>query len=403
MTVDIPCTMGDAMDVANEPDSLSFSQARAFIKSKFINFHKILDNTESELLTELELLEDTNKPELDHVRSDLVRLRGVVSSLDESLGTNTLKIFLDEQKSVWKRQILGFERSVELLTHVTLNFSDIENSIRNVIKVVPFWSKAKFRTELEPVLELEPELGEDWYVVCNKWFSEFTDSINLTNPQQNDSWEFPVKIPIQKDETNYHANTNWLAREDNNTRLLHSKAWGMLLAFNGLSPGSIPIKRQSYLNETTNKIEVPKHPTKHKCTIGHIDGNNRFSFEFEIGTFPYETSEDILNKLKGFSTLFTDYPPIIYTLNNTDTISCDGNYVCYTVTNITIPAPAPAHYHVYGQPSPYPYGVPAITTYPMPTRFSIPDSKLPVSVIDKIFLVIIPDSKGKNPFQVYRQ
>ena len=151
-----------------------------------------------------------------------------------------------------------------MLSHVTLQFS--ENFVENLIKIVPFWSKAEFRTELEPVLKLEPNLGEDWYIVSDEWFSEFTSSINLTNPQQNDSWEFPVMIPIQTDDTN-------------NVKLLHSKAWDMLLAFNGFSPGSIPIKRQTYLNETTNMIYVPIRTTVHKCTIGHNGGNNKFSFK----------------------------------------------------------------------------------------------------------------------------
>ena len=70
-----------------------------------------MDDKESELLAELELLEKTNKPELNHVRSDLVRLRGVVDSLDESLGTNTLKVFLGKQKSLCEEQIQELVRS----------------------------------------------------------------------------------------------------------------------------------------------------------------------------------------------------------------------------------------------------------------------------------------------------
>ena len=305
-------------EIPTKENILTIPEARESIKDKFATYHKLLDDKESELLAELELLEETNKPELNHVRSDLVRLRGVVDSLDESLGTNTLKVFLDEQKSVWKRQILGFDRSIELLSNVTVNFSDIEISIRNVIKVVPFWSKAKFRTELQPVLEMEPQLGEDWYFVSKEWFSEFTTSINLTDPQQNDSWEFPVKIPIQ-------------TTCGTNSKLLHSKAWDMLLAFNGLSSVSIPIKRQSYLDGTTNRIEVPILATKHKCIIGHNYGDNKFSLECEIGTFPFETTQDILKKLSGFSSLFTCYPPVIYTFDNTDTISYTLNYIRYRV------------------------------------------------------------------------
>ena len=376
---------------------LTISEARNRLKDRFVGYHKLLDDKETELLAELESLEETNKPELDHVRNDLVRLRGVVDSLDESLGTNTLRVFLDEQKSVWETQILSFNRSVELLSRVTLNFTDIENSIRNTIKVIPFWSKSKFRTELQSVLELEPQLEEDWYVVSNKWFSEFTNSINLSNPQQNDSWEFPLNIPIQTEEQNQfglgmaHGSSQDQFKSDN-TRLLHSKAWDMLLAFNDLSPGSIPIKRQSYLNKTTNKIEVPIHTTKHKCTIGHNYGNNRFNFEFEIGTFPNETSEDILNKLSGFSTLFTDYPPIIYTFANTNTIKCDN--MNYTVTKPPVQILKQKRYSHKEQPEYLGLKIqPKI----------IQDAKPFVSVKDKIFLVTIPDSNGNNPFQVASQ
>ena len=307
-------------------DILTISEARNRIKDRFVGYHKLLDDKETELLTELESLEVTNKPELDLVRSDLVRLRGVVDSFDKSLGTNTLKLFLDEQKSIWEEEIQEMERSESLLSHVKLNISD-KHFVENLIKVNTFLSKAKFRTKLAPLLELEPKLGEDWFLVSEEWFSEFTNSINLTDPQSNDSWEFPVKIPIQT---------------TNCTKQLHSKAWDMLLAFNGLSPGSIPVKRQSYLNETTNMFEIPMHTTKHKCTIEHNDGKIKFSLDCEIETFPFETYEDILNKLSGFYTIFTEHTPILHTISTvhslfflsrrkavpvTNTESCVGNIV----------------------------------------------------------------------------
>ena len=165
----IPST-GVTPSVSTKEDTLTIPEARECIKTKFATYHKLLDEKESELLTELQQLEETNKPELGHVRSDLVRLRGVVSSLDESLGTQSLKQFREEQKKVCKEHVLHFERSERLLSHVKLKFS--ENFVENLIRIIPFWSKAKFRTELQPVLELEPKLGEDWYVVSDEWFSE---------------------------------------------------------------------------------------------------------------------------------------------------------------------------------------------------------------------------------------
>ena len=80
-----------------EDDTLTIPEARECIKTKFATYHKLLDEKESELLAELELLEETNKPEIKLVVSDLVKLRGVVDSLDGSLGTQSLKQFHEEQ------------------------------------------------------------------------------------------------------------------------------------------------------------------------------------------------------------------------------------------------------------------------------------------------------------------
>ena len=359
------------LDVApnrpTEDDALTIPEARECIKTKFATYHKLLDEKESELLAELELLEETNKPEIKHVRSDLVRLRGVVESFDGSLGTQSLKKFREEQKKLCKEHVLHFDRSERLLSHVKLKLS--ENFVENLIQIVPFWSNAKFRTELQPVLKLEPKLGEDWYVVSDEWFSEFTSSINLTNPQQNDKLEFPVKIPIQT--------------SGSSVEVLHSKAWDMLLAFNGLSPDSIPIKRQTFLNETTNKIEVPTQPTEHKCTIGHNFGNTKFSIECEIETFPYDTYEDILNTLSGFSTLFIKHTPILYVFDNTSTLLCNTpNYTQYTVN-----VPNEFGYFCNWSRSPE-------------KAVPIQNIKSSVGNTVKRFLFIIPDSTGHTPFNV---
>ena len=356
-------------EIPTKENILTIPEARECIKDKFATYHKLMDDKESELLAELELLEETNKPELNHVRSDLVRLRGVVDSLDESLGTNTLKVFLGKQKSLCEEQIQELVRSELLLSHVTLDISD-ETFVDNLINVNPYLSKARFRTELAPLLELEPDMKEDWYIISEEWFSEFTTSINLTDPQQNDRWEFPVEIPIQ---TTCDANC---------TKLLHSKAWDMLLAFNGLSSVSIPIKRQSYLDETTNRIKVPIQATTHKCTIGHNDGDNKFSFECEIETFPYETYEDILKKLSGVYTRFTDHAPILYTFNYWNTVLCNSPYTQYTV-GYKIKNPI---YSFSNQ------------------GFAVPvqDTESSVGVTRQLFLVIIPDSFGNNQFTVFK-
>ena len=349
---------------SEEDDILTIPEARNLIKDRFATYHKLLNDKESELLAELEMLEETNKSKLDHVKSDLLRLRGAIGSLDEVLGTNTLKVFYEKQKSSWEEQIRELERSESLLSHVELNISD-EIFVENLIHINPYLSKTKFRSQLTPLLESEPKLGEDWYIVSTEWFSEFTTSINLTDPQPNDKWEFPVKIPIQT--------------SGNSVEVLHSKAWDMLLAFNGFSPGSIPIKRQSYLNETTNKIEVPIQTTKHKCTIGHNSRKTKFSIECEIEIFPYETYEDILNKLSGFSTLFTKHTPIIYSFDCTYTITCTLSNTQYTVNH------RPLTYRC---------------SYQEVVPIHIQNTESSVGTTVQLFLIIIPDSTGHTDLRV---
>ena len=133
-------------EIPTKENIVTIPEARECIKSKFATYHKLMDDKESELLAELELLEETNKPELNHVRSDLVRLRGVVDSLDESLGTNTLEKIRKEQKILWKEHIVQLERSEKLLSHVMLEFSEI--SVNTVIQIAPFRSKATLHSEL---------------------------------------------------------------------------------------------------------------------------------------------------------------------------------------------------------------------------------------------------------------
>ena len=367
--------------ITEDQNCISIEEARNCIKTKFLSYHQLLDERESELISELNQLEETNKPELTQVRHDINQLTEASKYLDESLGANTLKYCLEEQRSLLCKQILNLQRSESLLGLVTLNYSDIECSIKNAVNINPFLSNAKFRTQLKPFLDLKPRLaGEDWYIISKTWLSSFTDSINLTNPKSNDSLVFPARIPIET------STKDAVSIVDSNNKLLHSKAWNMLLAFNGLSSGSIPIKRQSYLDETTNRIEIPIQATKHKCTIGHNDGDNKFSLKCEIEAFPFETTENILKQF-GFSTLLTDYPPIIYTLDNTSTISCNTpHYTQYTVQR-----------NIQGLRSNT--GSIFSSSPRIIQNRLIPDAK-PISVENKMFLVIIPDSRGNNPFQV---
>ncbi|KAI6658470.1 hypothetical protein LOD99_15270 [Oopsacas minuta] len=366
MAVEFPPKLEANLDLTTDQNSLTFQEARDSIKAQFVIYRNLLDKKELDLLSEIDQLEENNKPELIHVKHDLTRLHGVIGTLGESLGTDTLKLFLEEQKTVWQKQILDFQRSEKLLSRVILKNSDFENFVQNVNQIVPFWSKAKFRIELEPILEVKPKIGEDWYIVSKKWFSDFTDSINLTAPKPNDSWEFPERIPI--DHSRIYA--NGLLCDVNDCKVLHSKAWKLLLEFNGLSLNTIPIKRRSYPHSITH-IRVPISPTIHKCTLGHNSKNSKFSIECEIRTFPYETYNNILKKLSPFCSLFTTHIPILYSIGGTYNISC--NPPQYTQYNISKPSN-----QVLVQPAP----------------------ESPVGIIPQTLLLIIPDAMGVNYFQV---
>ena len=112
-----------------DQNCISIEEARNCIKTKFLSYHQLLDERESKLISELNQLEETNKPELTQVRHDINQLTEVMNSLDESLGANTLKYFLKEQKSLLCKQILHLQRSESLLGLITLNYSDIGCSI----------------------------------------------------------------------------------------------------------------------------------------------------------------------------------------------------------------------------------------------------------------------------------
>ena len=357
--------------------SISIEEARKSIRANFINYHQLLDQKESLLLVELNLLEESNKPELLQVKQDLNQLCEVIGTLDKTLGANTLKPFLEEQKSVLNKQILHFERSQELLTHVTLRVAEFECYVDKIIEIVPFLSKAKFRAKLEPLLKLEPNIGEDWYVVSKKWFSRIRASIHLDSPHPNNSWEFSESIPISHSDILNGHNIN-----SDYCELLHSKAWKLLLQFNGLAVDSSPIARRTYLNRNTNQIYIPLHPTKHKCIIGHNSTNTKFSNEIELEAFPSETFKDIKTKLSGYAKLYTKYPIRLY---------------CYEVTNkVTCNSPTFTEYFIH-TPN-HNANNPGSTKY-----YHFPPIQAFESVVglnSSGFLVIIPDSAGSYNMQV---
>ena len=389
-------------------DPLSIEAARYSIKAKFSGYRQLLDQKELELLSELEELEETNKPELTQVKKDIKKLNRLIDSLDNSLGTNTLKTFLEKQQSIWDQEILSFERSEKLLSHVKLRFSDSDSLFKHLIEIVPYRLKAKFRTELEPLLELEPKLGEDWFVVSSEWFSEFATSINLNDPQPNDNFEFPLSIPIY----NHNIQHYGLFGYTSEPKLLHSKAWDLLLGFNGISLMSVPMKRKSFFDSQSGKIVVPIHPTKHKCVIGHNSRNNKFRVECELKIFPFETYEDILQKLSGFYTLITTHSPKVYSFSSEYEISQITNnspeFDKYTI----IKTPLPREYSMqtlfaqkksnYNKISGNRIGLNPKSDLKQPHNSLPPlrDLNSPVGLESKLFLLVIPGSVGTTDITV---
>ncbi|KAI6653417.1 Phytanoyl-CoA dioxygenase, peroxisomal isoform X1 [Oopsacas minuta] len=279
--------------------------ARVFIKTNFAIYRQLLNKKEFELLSELNQLEETNKPELLHVNADIKQLTDTIETIEDNFTSNSMQVFLEQEKCVWNKQILDLTRCQKLLSNVTINCPEFDY-FENIIQIIPFWPKSKFSKELEPILNYSPQINEEWFIVSKKWFSEIENSINLNNPQPNDSWEFPTSIPI--DQSDIYVNGQIQNPDD--CMLLHSKAWNMLLRFNGLSPGSVPIKRRTYLKNL--KIEVPIAATQHQCSIGYHSGDQNFSFNCEIRLFPYNTYQDLLQRISGFISLFTGHDPILY-------------------------------------------------------------------------------------------
>ncbi|KAI6652349.1 hypothetical protein LOD99_7363 [Oopsacas minuta] len=354
---------------------LSIQEARVSIQTKFGIYRQLLDNKELELLSELNQLEDINKPELTHVNADLNRLSETIGTLDDSLCTNTLKQFLEQQKSVWSKQMKILENSKELLSHVSLNYSEFDVFVENIINIVPFLSKSKFAQKLSFYMKLKPRLEEDWCVVSQKWFDSFSNSLNINNRQPNDKWEFPHSIPIDQSGiyTNGHLNIN-------SCQMLHSKAWSMLLRFNGLTHGSSPLKRKPYFNKKTNNIQIPIAPTKHICFIGHNSGDTKFNFKHEIETFPYDTYTDILEKISIFSKRISSQSPLMYCVKFP--VNIFFHIDSYIITNNHS----------------LPYDKIRNSSCPRQIPFEVPATSVGVDSLSILF--VIPDSKGRTNIKV---
>ena len=391
---------------------LSIAEARNAIKAKFRSYRQLLDKKELELLSELDTIEETNKSELSHVQYDLKKLRVAITTLGESLGTNTLKAFLEQQKSVWNSEIKGFERSERLLSHLRLKYSDFNLSVENIIEIVPYRTKAKFRSDLEPLLELELKVGDEWFLVSDGWFSQFATSINLYNPQYDDSWRFPEGIPID----HYGIYANGQIINESACKKLHSKAWNMLLGFHNLSFGSPPIKRLPFLNPLNKEVTLPIVPIPHKCHIGHKSGDNDFNIQFDMTCFPTDTYAEVLDRITNFSKLMTTHTPQFFSFDSSDfTVSYSS---CkYKVNKTKLPVPVQ-----HARPSDIPFlstswgsgvrnprfNAPQGTPFFQPLGACVPIdfSPFPLSKIglfEKTLVLLIPDSTGTKNMQLVTQ
>ena len=388
-------TKQNVSELTNQ-NCITIDEARNAIKAKFTNFRRLLDKNELELSSELNQIEETNKPELTQVQHDIDQLNGVMKNLDDSLGANTLKPFLEEQKNLLNKQLQHFENSKKLLSNITLEYSNLERLIGGVIEIIPFNSKARFREKLEPTLELEPEEDEVWYVVSKSWFSDFSDSINLDNPQPNDSWEFPQCIPI--DHSGIYTNGKIDA---NKISLLHSDAWNMLLGFNGLSVDSSQISRKAFHNEITGLIEVPLNQIYHTCLIGHIDTTNTFGIKMELECYPSETYGELLDKFFTSHEHFSTHSPQVFAFNEEYAITSNSpKFDTYTVGK-PIPLPNPPVQNTGLQSAsraPYNYKPPSQRG--LFTLTPTQDLDEQVGLNNQSILFVIPDSEGNTNIEV---
>lgn len=301
---------------------ISIAEAKDFIRLEFQTLRVLLNEKETELISELRQLEKINKPIVTQVTADIKQLYATIESLDSSLSANSMHTSIQQQKSICDIQKLYLESYQKLLSSITLKSCDTKYLCDNIVEFIPLWSKSKFQTELEPILKLKPKINEEWFVVSNQWFRKFGNSINLHNHQANDYSEFPVAIPI--DHSGIY--TNGIINPDD-CQLLHPKAWDLLQNFNGLSPGSSPIKRPTYLK---GGVVVPLNANKLTFIIGHTSNKAKFSLQCEFETFPYHTYQDVLQRLSGFCTLFTTYNPELYYTDYYSTITCNPGVTEYT-------------------------------------------------------------------------
>ena len=382
-------TIPSVSELTNQ-NCLSIAEARKAIKAKFCSYRRLLDKKELELLSELDTIEETNKPELSHVRYDLKKLRVAITTLDESLETNTLKAFLEQQKSVWNSEIKEFERCERLLSHLRLKYSDFNLSVENIIEIVPFRTKAKFRSDLAPLLELELKVGDEWFLVADSWFSTFTAAINLASPQNDDSWRFPESIPI--DHLGIYVNGQ--IRTQSAFKGLHSKAWSMLLGYHNLSPGSHPIKRLPFLNPLSKKVTLPIVPITHKCHIGHRSGGNDFNIKIDLICFPTDTYAEVLNKVSNFCSLITSHTPQFFCYANYYSVTYSASDAKYRVTVPSVPNTSNRSYTFSS------YGSGGYGGSPDRVLTPLRDLSSQIGLSVQTFLLLIPDSSGTIGMQV---
>ena len=379
---------------------LTFAEARNSIREKFVYYHQLLAEKELELITELDRLEAAYKPELNHVTHDLNRLYAVVGTWDDTLGTNTLTTFLERQRSVWYSEIAEFERSEKLLSHLRLKYSDFKQFVGNIIEIVPYRTKAKFRSDLAPLLELELKVGDEWFLVSDSWFSQFATSINFESPQYDDSWIFPESIPI--DHSGIYVNGQITTQSA--FKKLHSKAWNMLLGFHNLSPGSHPIKRLPFSNPLTKEVELTIVPITHKCHIAYKSGVNSFDIQMDMNCFPSDTFAEVLSKVSHFSSLITPHAPQFFCYSNNYAATYNHSCMRYSITDAypTLPPNTPQINHPR-YTTPYMNLMLPVPQLPEPEEPLAPlrDLNSQIGLDRNILLFLIPDSFGSfNNMQV---
>ena len=257
---------------------LSFEDARKGVRSKFSTFRMLLGRREEELLARIDLLESKNRSILEPLKLDLKKLELTLQQLEHNLKSNTLNYFRSRQSEGIKEQIQMTENRIYSLSNVCLLWELSGDCFDTIGQVSNFRTCGYERDMIKPLLELEPEHGDTWYVVSDSWFQKWKRAVDIDSSSLKFDDRKMEDIPID--------NVVILGKDLDSVQIvnLHSDAWKLLLCWHGLSEGSYPISFLSTLELNSNP-SLPKLRYSYRITQGNNRGNVHFTYLYPTQTF----------------------------------------------------------------------------------------------------------------------